>query len=702
MWQINEVVRFDGVLHRILSVDNGSVVWIQIEQEKGVPQTLPELMLAQYLEEGRLSRAEDPFADIDLKEPVFGSVEFLKREEIYQRILPIINSPARFDSRGRGVLIEQIASKHQASKPNIYKILRRYWQRGQTPNALIPDYKNSGAPGERRSATGTAKIGRAREYGKGEGTKVTPEIERLFRLTIEKHLLNQKGTKTTVAYRRFVDLFAQYFPRIPQEDYPTLRQFRYFYDREYPKAQRLKSRVKAGIYRKDVRPLSSTATSQALGPGSRYEIDATIADIYLVDHHDRQKIIGRPTLYIVIDVFSRMIAGFYIGFENPSYVVAMQAFVNACSDKTAICAQHDIEISSSDWPCIGLPDVLLADRGELMSHQVEALVSSFNVRVESAPPRRGDAKGIVESTFRTLQAEFKSFAPGIVEGSRIKSHGETDYRLEASLSVFEFTQIILRTILFRNNHLVMDKYDRDADFPTDLPSIPVQLWQWGMQHRTGSLRAVEQEQLRVALLPRRKVSISLFGVNLWGLYYSGSEILREGWLQRSTEIARPQHLEAAYDPVLVDTIYLFPQTGSRVFWRCNLTERSRQFKGLSFWEVWDIQAQEKHNKANAKQDELTKRRELEAFIQQTIQKANKLTPSTTEPKSTRIKQIKTNKKEAVTSERKKRAELLRPSSSGEEAKVIPFNAVEADDQEDYSLPTYVPELFQDPPEEDQS
>ncbi|MGA3715999.1 transposase, partial [Escherichia coli] len=99
-----------------------------------------------------------------------------------------------------------------------------------------------------------------------------------------------------------------------------------------------------------------------------------------------------------------------------------------------------IEISSSDWPCVGLPDVLLADRGELMSHQVEALVSSFNVRVESAPPRRGDAKGIVESTFRTLQAEFKSFAPGIVEGSRSKSHGETDYRLDASLSVFEFTQ----------------------------------------------------------------------------------------------------------------------------------------------------------------------------------------------------------------------------------------------------------------------
>lgn len=77
-------------------------------------------------------------------------------------------------------------------------------------------------------------------------------------------------------------------------------------------------------------------------------------------------------------------------------------------------------------------------------------------------------------------------------------------------------------------------------------------------------------------------------------------------------------------------------------------------------------------------------------------------PSTTEPKSKRIKQIKNNKKEAVTLERKRRAEHLKPSSSGDEAIVIPFNAMEVDDQEDYSLPTYVPELYQDPPEEDES
>jgi hypothetical protein len=30
--------------------------------------------------------------------------------------------------------------------------------------------------------------------------KVTPDIERLFRLTIEKHILSVDGLKTTVAY----------------------------------------------------------------------------------------------------------------------------------------------------------------------------------------------------------------------------------------------------------------------------------------------------------------------------------------------------------------------------------------------------------------------------------------------------------------------------------------------------------------------
>ncbi|MCO7034779.1 DDE-type integrase/transposase/recombinase, partial [Vibrio paracholerae] len=158
-------------------------------------------------------------------------------------------------------------------------------------------------------------------------------------------------------------------------------------------------------------------------PGSRFEIDATIADIYLVSDSNRSWIVGRPVVYVVVDVFSRLIVGLYIGFENPSYVAAIQALQTAMTDKVALCHQYGIEIEAQDWPAIGLPDAILADRGELLGSQIESLEKSFSVRVENTPPYRGDAKGIVERNFKTIQADFTPFAPGVVTGTMVKKRG---------------------------------------------------------------------------------------------------------------------------------------------------------------------------------------------------------------------------------------------------------------------------------------
>ncbi|EFK2866160.1 hypothetical protein A8526_005183 [Escherichia coli] len=36
MWQINEVVLFDNDPYRILAIEDGQVVWMQISADKGV------------------------------------------------------------------------------------------------------------------------------------------------------------------------------------------------------------------------------------------------------------------------------------------------------------------------------------------------------------------------------------------------------------------------------------------------------------------------------------------------------------------------------------------------------------------------------------------------------------------------------------------------------------------------------------------
>ena len=85
----------------------------------------------------------------------------------------------------------------------------------------------------------------------------------------------------------------------------------------------------------------------------------------------------------------------------------MQALQVAMTDKVELCKQYGYEITSDEWPCIGLPDAILADRGELLGHQIEALEHSFSIRIENTAPYRGDLKPIVERYFRTAQAKFK-------------------------------------------------------------------------------------------------------------------------------------------------------------------------------------------------------------------------------------------------------------------------------------------------------
>ena len=88
------------------------------------------------------------------------------------------------------------------------------------------------------------------------------------------------------------------------------------FKKQYPQVDNLKKRTNKIFYNKAIRPLNSTVNTQVIGPGSRFEIDATIADLYLVSTSSRRNIVGRPIIYLVIDVFSRMIVGFYIGFET--------------------------------------------------------------------------------------------------------------------------------------------------------------------------------------------------------------------------------------------------------------------------------------------------------------------------------------------------------------------------------------------------
>ncbi|WP_442498192.1 transposase [Methylobacter sp. sgz302048] len=527
MFRINEVLSFENKLYRILADVSEELVWISMEDEAALPSVVSKKELINAIDTEILRRAGDPFEKLSFVLLEEDSSARVKRDKNYDLIKPVILDPQFYKPKVRFSIISQIIAEQRSTKQTLYRLLRRYWQRGQTPNALLPDYINSGGKGKKRAAK-DKKLGRPRVYTPGVGAIVDERVKKMFRITIDRYLLTDDKHSLPYAHRKFQSLYESNYPDIPESEIPTIWQMRHFYRREYSQVEKIQKRSNKIEYKKDIQPLNGTANTQAMGPGSRYEIDATIADIYLVSDSDRKNIVGRPIVYIVIDVFSRMIAGLYIGFENPSYVAAMQALTMAMTDKVAYCKQYDIDIEDTDWPVIGLPDAILADRGELLGHQIESLERNFSVRIENTPPFRGDAKGTVERYFKTIQADFKPFAPGVVTGNTVKKRGGSDYRLDAVLTVHEFTEIILASILHHNRFHIMNKYDRSIDMPPDLNMTPLALWNWGLQHRTGRLRMASEDALRVSLFPCVKGNISELGLCVFGIFYTSQEIIKQG------------------------------------------------------------------------------------------------------------------------------------------------------------------------------
>jgi hypothetical protein len=690
MFRVNEVLEYNGQLFRVLSVLSEEVVWIKIDDSKAFPSLVLIRELVKGLDDEALKRAKDPFADLALVTPELGSPTQKRRDRNHDLIQPIVTDPLFYEPNVRASRIKEVLANQQISMPTLYTLIRRYWQQGQTPNALLPNYKNSGGKGKKRKAT-TKKLGRPRKHTPGVGAVVDDEVERLFRITIDGHWLKDTEISFSYLHRRFKDRYKAYYPDVLEAEIPSKWQMLHFYKREYAQPESLKKRTSRIKYNKDVRPLDSTANTNVLGPGSRYEIDATIADVYLVSDSERANIVGRPVVYLVKDVFSRMVAGFYIGFENASYVAAIQALAMAMTDKSDICAEYGIEISNEEWPTIGLPGAILADRGELLGHQIESLESNFSVRIENTPPFRGDAKGIVERHFRTLQADFKPFAPGVVGETIIKKHEGQDYRLKSGLSVREFKGIILSSIRMHNSYHILDKYDREPDMPPDLKMTPLSLWNWGIQHRTGRLRAASEEAIRISLLPRTKATVSELGISVFGVYYTSKEILEQGWLHRSKEVRRPQKLQAAYDPASADAIYLFPSQDSNEHWLCRLTQRSREFAGASFWDVWQIKDTQKKAIAKGKLREEEARRKHERFVQDTINKASQRAPKTDGVSNAeRIRGIRTNRDNEKRDERQQRTQRNDQKAKPVKAKTIPFKGTEVDD---YSYPDLTDEIF---------
>ncbi|MBP1153959.1 MULTISPECIES: hypothetical protein [unclassified Paenibacillus] len=320
-------------------------------------------------------------------------------KEVIQMIAANGSEPNIFLSNERAKLIQNASEQSGLSPVTIAKYLKRYWKRGKNFYALLSDYDSCGGAGQERKLS--LKVGRRSKYSSLYGEMViSDEVKRLFRIALDKFYYTAKPNRPSLRWA-YEQMIKEYFaieqntesgsiiPVVEEgSPLPSFGQFRYWFNKWRDPKREVTSREGTRKFQQNYRPVLGSTQQDAYAPAAVFQIDATILDVHVVSEFFRNRILGRPTCYIVVDSYSHLIAGIHVSLESPSWAGgAMMALMNVSEDKVEYCKRFGIEIQEEEWPVSGfIPESVLADRGEMLTSKAISMIEHLQIAVKNTTP----------------------------------------------------------------------------------------------------------------------------------------------------------------------------------------------------------------------------------------------------------------------------------------------------------------------------
>lgn len=160
---------------------------------------------------------------------------------------------------------------------------------------------------------------------------------------------------------------------------------------------------------------------EAAGPNAVWQADHTELDILLKDGRGGAE---KPWLTVVLDDYSRAVAGYALFFGSPSAI------------QTALALRHAIwRKGRPGWEVCGIPGVLYSDHGsDFTSRHLEQLAADLEIRLTNSmvgrPRGRGKIERFFESVSQVLLPELPGYAPGRASPNAGLTMAELAARLE--------------------------------------------------------------------------------------------------------------------------------------------------------------------------------------------------------------------------------------------------------------------------------
>lgn len=284
-----------------------------------------------------------------------------------------------------------------------------------------------------------------------------------------------------------------------------------------------------------------TADAEPLNPLDFVQFDETRLPLMVIDEI-LGIALGRPWLAWLVDVYTRGILGFYIGFEPPGDVVISSTFRHAFLFKSYI--KNEYPDINGEWLHSGISRFVTFDNS-LQAHgrTIDTLCSDLDILWDYQPARYPWLKSEVEGSFATINQLLLKELPGNVPNIGTGPHiNDYDPR--------EHARIGLRHLLWIFHHFVVNNlHTRTPEGLAGLPSNV--LWKEGIKNAPPGYidQAIDLDVLFGIVRPGRRLDHR--GVFFEDIFYygEGAEVLRR---QRGSST----HCTLKVIPARLDRVYV--------------------------------------------------------------------------------------------------------------------------------------------------
>lgn len=331
-------------------------------------------------------------------------------------------------------------------------------------------------------------------------------------------------------------------------------------------------------------------------PLAVWQIDHTKVDIILVDDIHRRPI-GKPWITLAIDVFSRMVAGFYVSFDPPGALSVGLCLAHAILPKDTWLAKRGV---SSEWPIWGLPSKVHADNAkEFRGNMLRRACMEYGVDLEWRPVARPHYGAHIERLLGTFMQEVHAL-PGTTF-SNPQERGDYNSEGKAVFTFSEFERWL--------TNLVVDIYHRKNHSTINMsPLDKLHEGIFGTKSRPGTglpSKIVDEAKLRLDFMPFVERSIQDYGVVIDKVHYY-HDVLRR-WINASDPDNPKLKRQFMFrrDPRDISTIWFYDP---ELYLYYPIPYRDTSHPPISVWEL-----REAMTLAKRTPDEATERTIFEAY-----------------------------------------------------------------------------------------